>query len=156
MGLRLLISSRWALAVCLLAFGLALADCTAQFISNYDEIFDKAVSETQKKTDAFLFELQDTRSPVRRYDRAQPRYADILNDIHSLKLRAQANNAQGLNKRTLEQIGLLEDNLRKLQAQHEKSPRGPNVAFVRSAQDLIDVQFESILKLEIAKKHVTP
>ena len=141
----------WASVYCVL-IGLLLAGCPAHFVSDYDEIFDKAVTDTQKKTDAFLLKLQDVKSPLRRYANAKDTYADIRNDIHSLKLRAQANNANNLNDLTLKQLETIDDNVTKLQARHEATPNGPSVDFFRIAQDIIDTQFSAILKFEIAKK----
>lgn len=152
MALRVLIPQRGLALIWCLVLCLAFAGCDAHFLSNYDEILDRAVTDTQKKTDAFLLKMQDTRAPQRRYAVAKPIYEDILNDVHSLKSRAQANNSQNLNEITIKQIDLLDDSIRKLQAQHEKTPNGVGVGAVRATQDLVDVQFETILKLEIAKK----
>jgi len=155
-GSRFLSLPRAQAFIACLLLGFALIGCEARFISDYDEIFDKAVTDTQKKTDGFLLKLQDDRARERKYAVAKPIYEDILNDIHSLKVRAQANNAQSLNQKTIDQINFLEANFQKIQAQHEKTPNGPSVAFVRDAEDSVDIQFESILKLEIAKKRGSP
>jgi hypothetical protein len=151
-GLRILIPNRAALAACCLLIGLLLGACPAHFVSDYDEIFDKAISDTQTKTDALLQKMMDPQSPMRKYTAAKASYADIRNDIHSLKLRAQANNAGNLNEITLKQLDTVDDNLAKLEVQHAKSPQGPSVEFVRIAQDIIDTQFSAILKFEVAKK----
>jgi hypothetical protein len=153
--LRVLVARHWLTVACVL-LGLALANCTAQFLSNYDEVFDKQVSDCQTKVDAFLLKLQNTSSPLRKYSAAAPNYDDVLSDIGALRTRAQANNSQSLNSETIGQIEKLKENVVLLQAQHQKTPNGPNVAFVRSAQDNIDIQFESILRLEIAKKRKPP
>lgn len=150
--MRGVLAARIRVSLYCVVIGLLLAGCPAHFVSDYDEIFDKAVTDTQRKTDAFLLKMQDTKSPLRKYANAKDTYADIRNDIHSLKLRAQANNANNLNDLTLKQIATVDDNIAKLQARHEATPNGPSVDFFRIAQDIIDTQFEAILKFEIAKK----
>lgn len=139
------------LVACLL-IGLAMAGCQAQFVADYDEIFDRAVTDTQKKTDAFLQKLAEPRSPLRVFARAKDSYDDILNDIHSLKIRAEANNSGGLNAETLIQIEKTAATIRELRALHANDARDVTDRLVVLTQQTVDVQFSSMLKFENLKR----
>jgi hypothetical protein len=150
--MRIYPASRNAIAAFCVLLSLAISGCAVRFAADYDEIFDKAVTDTQKKTYALLVMLADPTSNARRYAVAKPLYVDILSDVQSLKLRAEVNNAGGLNDITVQQIALIDDSIKKLQALHEAKPNGMNIAFVSPAQTSIDQQFRAILTWENAKK----
>jgi hypothetical protein len=145
-------ASRNVLVALCIVISAAVAGCAAHFAADYDEIFDKAVTDTQKKTYSLLQKLADPKSDARKYSVAKPLYIDILSDIHSLQMRAEVDNVGGLNDITIKQLGLIDDSIKKLQALHELKPLGMNIAFVGPAQVFIDQQFLAILTWENAKK----
>ena len=140
----------WIVLFCLCLF--ALGGCTARFVAGYDDVFDKLATDTQKKTAAFLLRLQDSGSPSRKFINSRATYDEIIADIQAMRTRANANNIDNLNRQTLGQIETIEQNIQLVQKQHMSSPNGPSIAFVQSAKSLIDIQFDSMIKLEAAKK----
>lgn len=131
---------------------IALSACAVQFVSGYDEVFDRSASETQRSIALLLNELQDPASPTRNYRSSATRYAEIAADLHALRARAEAHDEGGRNAETLTILGTIEDNIALVEERHKRSPSGLSVAFVQSAQGLIDLQFRSLIQLELAKK----
>jgi hypothetical protein len=123
-----------------------------RLVASYDDVFDKLATDTHKKTAAFLLKLQDPRSDVRKFAKSRATYDEIVADLQVMRSRASANNIDNTNRQSLGIIQTIQDNIVLLQQEHARSPNGPGIAFVARAKDLIDVQFESLTKLEAAKK----
>ncbi|MGH6924792.1 MAG: hypothetical protein ACRED5_13740 [Propylenella sp.] len=130
----------------------ALAACTVSFVSSYDDVFDKSAADTQKKITLLLTELQKPGSQARRYANSAKTYSDIGADLHTLRVRAEANNTDGKNADTLTILGTIQQNMVLLEDEHRRQPSGPSPDFVQLAQRQIDVQFVSLIQFERAKK----
>lgn len=133
-----------------LLLSLALGACAVRFVSDYDEVLDRSATETHAELTAFLDQLQDPSSPKRGYAASAETYATILGDLHAMRSRAQSNNADGGNAETVTQIETIEENVELLRDQHRKRP--PSADAVRLTQQAIDLQFEALIRLELAKK----
>ena len=149
------------------AAALLLAGCPSiKLISDYDEKLDQGVSELQKKVEKILSKIESSpQDPKKTY--AEADYAEIKQDLSVLITRASSWDKNDLTVKQLYNLGyaLLADPLvapedlklaapdreQSLQGRHNKSE-----AF--KPQDLVDlrgilnVDFQAILKLELAKK----
>jgi len=136
----------------LLLVSLALSACAVQFVSDYDEVLDRAATETQRKITLLLTEVQNPSSPARNYANSAKTYSEILSDLHTMRTRAEANNTRGGNAETIVQIGKIEENVVLIQEEHRRTPSGLPPDFIAPAQRIIDVQFHALIEFELAKK----
>lgn len=135
-----------------LYLAIALAGCAVQFVSAYDEVFDRSANEAQQNLALLLTELQDPASPSRTYRNSAPPFAEIAADLHALRVRAEANNEGGRNAETITIVDTIQENVALRQERHRPNPGGPPAAFVQSAQGLLDLQFRSLIAFEFTKK----
>jgi hypothetical protein len=131
---------------------MALAACAVHFVSDYDEVLDRTATETQKKITLLLTTLKDPSAPERKYSVAEKSYGEILSDLHAVRTRAEANNSQGGNTDTINQINTIETNVIRLQELHKDHPGSLNTGALELAQRVMDVQFKSLIQFELAKK----
>jgi hypothetical protein len=141
---------RFAVLSLLLSF--ALAGCAVHWVSDYDEVLDRTATETQQKITLLLTQVQNPSSPARQYANSARTYEEILSDLHAMRTRAEANNAQGENAETIVQIGKIEENVALVEEEHRRKPSGPSPDFAALAQRTIDVQFHALIQFELAKK----
>ena len=149
----------WILSI-LLLFS---AGCSVRLIAEYDENIDKGVTALQKKTEAFLTQLQtnlisasllkdgtkEKNSLMKKvaYEAHADFYRDFLVDLRVLKVRADS---YAGNELTVKQFDALEEILNAQKIVHESG--------LETAEDISDMRsaftrgFKGILKLEIAKK----
>jgi hypothetical protein len=141
--------AQWSFSLLLV---LTLAACSVHLIAAYDEVFDKAAAETQKKIAHLMEGLRREGSPERHYSRAAKDYADINADLHSLRVRAEANAFGAPNDESIKIVDTILANMQLLEEQHRRKPAGLSVAFVDTAQSTIDLQFVALIQLELAKR----
>jgi hypothetical protein len=141
--------TRWSLSLLLI---LTLSACAVHLVSSYDEVFDRAATDTQKKIVLLFEELKRPASPARQYRNSPGTYADIGADLHTLRVRAQANTVGAPNSETVAIVDSISQNMRLVEEQHRRKPAGPSVAFLETAEDQIDLQFLALIQLEIAKR----
>ena len=137
-----------SLGLTALLTGLTLLGCTTvHLIADYDKKMDDWLTALQKKTEAFLVQLDRVaETPDADYTRHIDFYDQVKVDLSALKVRADALAA---NSHTSRQIDLLQESFRQLETQHQ---RGVKRALIESLRASFNSQFTAILKLEIAKQ----
>lgn len=131
------------LAVCILTIGCT----TVHLIAEYDKKIDDGLTALQKKSEAFLVQLEHiVETPEGGYARHQDFYDGVKVDLSALKVRADAHEVNSL---ASQQIDLLQDSFRKLEEQHQ---RGMKRAMIEPFRQSLNTQFTAALKLEIAKQ----
>ncbi|MEZ5064236.1 MAG: hypothetical protein R3B81_05845 [bacterium] len=138
-----------SIAALVLALGLLASGCAVRYLAEYDPRLEDGAITLQREMDYHLTELEiaDADS-ARTYAESREFYAQYAVELRSLQVRARA---QALNELTSEQIDLVLANLEEMRAQHEKDnvlSRG----FLTTSRELFNTQWESVLKLETAKR----
>jgi len=128
----------------LLLFFFLGAGCAITLVGPYDEVTDQAITDLANRTELFLVRMQATGAP---YQGNESFYTDAKARLATIRLRAQlyANN-QG----ELKELDLLSANFEKLAALHRLGPLTGAVG--KTARQLIETNFESLLQIELAKK----
>lgn len=125
-----------------------LTGCQSLNMPSYDAKIDHMLTETQTMTDRLFIDVEHNIGLKKnRYAIYQEQYKTILTRLHVIQTRV---GAQAHNHTSQEQLVILIDTIRKLQARHKLGFR--NVREIRGLQRLVDSQFQSVLKLELAKK----
>lgn len=131
-----------------LLFTLLLSGCfSIKLVSDYDETADKQINELYKKISAYTQELNN--NPEAAGEEAverETKFNDILLDIKSIKMRADAKEK---NELQIKQADLLLDSWTKF-GQLLKTK--PTVEMINNAQSGIEITITAILKLEYAKR----
>lgn len=97
---------------------LLLVGCTSvQLVSNYDETIDTEAQQLQKKFDAYFISLQSASPEDLKYKNQQKFYQSALVDLDAMEVRAGGIYKNNL---TIEQIGLVKENLAYLVLLHKK------------------------------------
>lgn len=149
----------WLLSI----FLLVTTGCTVRLIAEYDENIDQGITTLQKKTEAFLTQMETdlTRSELLKdgaeekekllkkvaYEAHEDFYRDFLVDLRVLKVRADS---YAGNELTVKQLEAMEEILNAQKIVHQSGlETSDDIADMRSA---FTRGFKGILKLEIAKK----
>jgi hypothetical protein len=117
-------------------------------ISNYDEKTDIAVSDLQKNMEIFFFTLESQEGlPECAYENHTEIYKEVKVSVSAIEVRARAIPE---NEITIQQIGLLKENIQMLEQLHKMSCLSK--AQIESLRINFNSGFTAILKLELAKK----
>jgi hypothetical protein len=127
---------------------LVLSGCTVKLISSYDEKTDIAVSDLQKRMEAFFLTLESLEGlPECAYEYHAEVYRDIKVEVSAIEVRARAIPDNDI---TIQQISLLKENVDMLEQLHKMS------CLTKDQIEPLRINFNSgftaILKLELAKK----
>jgi hypothetical protein len=139
----------------LISIVLLLCACTVTWVSEYDAQTDQGVSQLHRKTETFLTQLEQQKVPECLSINHTDFYQQSLVDVRTLKVRAMAIPNNNI---TVQQLGLLAENLSLMQQGHaledEKNTclATETITFFRSN---FESTFTAILKFELAKKRQT-
>jgi len=132
------------LRLVLLLLFLLPGGCAVTLVGPYDEVTDQSITDLANRTEQFLVRMQTTGAP---YQGNEAFYTDAKARLATIRLRAQLYpNNQG----ELHELDLLSENLNKLAALHRLGPLTGAVG--KTARQLIETNFESLLQIELAKK----
>jgi hypothetical protein len=141
----------WKLVSVALALFLAVGCGPVRLISPYDQLIDEGVTEFHTKITTFVGKITAlSGKPEGTYDANTEAYPEFAAELSTLKLRAHATEKNELTENAIAEVVVNVENLRKLHKLGGEKGLSPVVA--QPAMAAIDVQCESILKLEIAKK----
>ena len=127
---------------------LALSGCASiKLIAEYDEQTDVAVTQIQRKMEQFLVSLErSVGKDEATYDRNTKFYDEVKIDLSAIRVRAAAIPDNDI---SIQQLGLLSDNLGILEKIHKLGISVNDIPPIRTA---FNVSCTAILKLELAKK----
>lgn len=149
-------------SIIIFIFCLSVACGTVRLIAEYDETIDKGITDLNRKTEAFLTNLEKTYIKYENakddklikelkeklsYEESEDFYTDFRVELRVLKLRAECFTK---NEKTVQQFEKMEEILNEQEKIHKNG-----------FQDVIDIEamssafnrgFKGILKLEIAKR----
>ena len=135
----------WRPLFAVLSLSFLSASCSVKFISDYDEVLDRSITEFQHKAETLLTTLEQQK-PIPKYAAYQREYVALKADISSMTMRAKAFDK---NEITVKQL----ENLMKLvsdwEAAHQQGLMAEEIPAIRAP---LNVACTAILKLEIAKK----
>jgi hypothetical protein len=145
-------SNAYSLIIALFLAIASLSACKVKLISDYDEVIDHSATELQKKIEGFVHQMESAAgTPNGTYDANKQFYDGVRTDISALRVRAEA--AGSNNDLTVQEIGLIEQNVEKLRELHVAgAERGLRAAVAEPALSAINVQFVALIRLELAKK----
>jgi hypothetical protein len=122
--------------------------CQSLQMPHYDATSEQLLTQIQRQTDRLLVEVEHNIGLKKnRYVLYQHQYKEIFIELHVLTTRIKA---LPHNQTSTQQVTLLLDSLRKLQARHKLGFK--NVAEIRGLQQLLDGQFQAMLKFELSKE----
>lgn len=132
-----------------------LSACTVQWVSQYDEKTDDAITKLQKTTTGFFEDLKFKSEPDCFYSRNDDAYKAVYVDARALLARTRAvDGGQGLNDRTVFQAEEFIRAFDDIRNTHEK--RGDSKCIsaptIENAQLLMDQSLTAMLTLELFKK----
>jgi hypothetical protein len=136
----------------------SLGACTAQLISEYDELTDRRTSEVEEKVEGLLVRLERAGVTSDPADGAFGTFAQDYDEIEvDLRLLETRANCFQQNERTVEQIQGLRASVNALREAHKaKSERTPpdelSAQAIAILRQPLEQQFRAILTLELAKK----
>ena len=141
-------SRKWA-AVPILY--LVISACTVHFVSDYDELTDRTVTELQTRVEVFLVSMSQTAgTPSGTYNSNREFYNENKAILATLTAR---NSAIPQNQSTIDQLKLLGENLDTLASLHkEGGEQGLTAEVAEPIHAMLDVQFRAIIKHELDKK----
>ena len=120
-----------------------------KLIADYDEQVDKQATALQKEIEVFMVGLERKLSNPDpqddRYEAHTDFYDNVRVELSALKVRAAA---LPKNELTTSAVGRIEENIQLLEQAHMKGLKKEEIEPIRGA---INLQFTSILKLELAK-----
>ena len=129
-----------------------LAACQVQWVSDYDEQTDRAVTDYQKKMNTFFEQLKEEGWPECSYAGSRDFYAEARSEATAILTRAQSLRQNG---QTVRQAESLRNNLDEVRVTHKESDStreclsGP---YVTKSQDFMNQVVRAILWLEQGKK----
>lgn len=122
--------------------------CQSFQMPYYDAQSEQLLTQIQRQTDSLFVEIEhNVGLKKNRYALYQQRYKAIFIELHVLTTRIKA---LPHNHTSTQQVSLLLDSLRKLQARHKLGFK--NIIEIRGLQQLIDGQFQAMLKFELSKE----
>ena len=136
-----------ALPVC---FFLLLSSCQVQWVSMYDETFDRQVTAFQKTTHTHLEKLKTMTWPDCGYDANEDFYIGLVADVQVIVTRAES---LEMNDQTVSQAKALRDNTSNLRDTHKASTQAClSDSYLAMSQRLFDQIVRATLWLEHGKK----
>jgi hypothetical protein len=126
---------------------LILVSGCVMFVSPYDEITDKAITDLENKTELFFVKMDSTKGS---YAANSAFYQEAAASIQSIKLRAESYGADK-NKGEISELDGLAHIFQDVAALHKSGPLSGNRG--DAARELIEKQFRSLLGIELAKKN---
>ena len=139
------IARPWRSFFAVFALTLFSAGCTVKFISDYDEVLDRSITQFQHKAETLLTTLEQ-QSPTPKYAAHQKDYVALKADISSMAMRAKAFDKNELTVQQLEKLlSLVSD----WETAHKMGLTAEEIPTLRTP---LNVACTAILKLEIAKK----
>lgn len=134
---------------------LSLSACAVQWVSDYDEKTDDAITKLQKTTTAFFEDLKSKSAPECFYSNNHETYKAVYVDALALLTRARAvDGGKGLNRRTVYQAEQLLGAYDDIRDSHER--RGDVScladATFENAQVLMNQALTAMLTTELFKK----
>lgn len=130
----------------------SIAACQVQWVSDYDEQTDRAVTGYQKKMNKFFEQLKDEGWPECSYAESSDFYAEARSDATAILTRAQALRKNG---QTVRQAESLRNNLDEVRSTHKESDGDQDCLsepYVTTSQDFMNQIVRAILWLEQGKK----
>ena len=138
---------------------LTASGCAVKYISSYDELTDKNVTQLQRKTESFLIDLGTKDGlPECSYQNNANFYTETKVDLSAIEVRAKA---IPQNDTTVKQLFLLNESLNLLEKLHKlKDKKSQSSGELRCfspdellpTRNALNSSFTAILKLEFAKK----
>lgn len=127
---------------------LALSGCSnIRLIADYDEQTDVAVTQIQRKMEQFLILMErNIGKDEASYARNTKFYDEVRIDLSAISVRAAAIPENDI---SIQQLGLLSDNLGNLEKIHQLGISTNDIQLIRTA---FNGSCTAILKLELAKK----
>jgi len=141
----------WGSVFALALVTLVFTGCTVKFVSDYDDITDRAVTDLQLRTQTFLLKAEETAgTPAGEYASNTDFYNDARAAIQSIRLRAQAIPKNSI---TVAQLDSLDANFGRIRELHRGAgPKGLTPAILDPIIGPLNTQFKAIIKWELAKK----
>ena len=138
----------WAVAPLLCMVMLA---CAVHFVSDYDEVTDRTITELNTRVEAFLPSMADAAgTPAGIYDHNKGFYTETKATLQAMMSRAMA---IPQNQSTVDQLKKLEENIDLLAQLHSAGgEKGLTAAVAGPVHDMLNVQFRAIIKHELDKK----
>ena len=136
----------------LLALALLVCACgQLRLVSGYDEIIDRGTTDLNARIVSFVGRMVTlSGKPEGTYDSNTAFYDDVKGTTATLRLRAQV---QDKNELTVKMLQELDDNMARLRLLHEMGKEhGLSKAVADPALQLIEVNVETIIKFEVAKR----
>lgn len=130
---------------------LVMLACTVHFVSDYDEVTDRTITDLQARAEAFVLKMADAAgSPAGTYDSNKAFYTEAKATILTMQSRAAA---IPQNVSTVEQLKKLEESIDELAELHrEAGDDGLTADVVGPTHAALNVQFGAIIKHELDKK----
>lgn len=136
-----------------LAFSLVvtLVACKVTFLSAYDEVTDKVLSDMQQSTTAFFVKSEsDPTSTDVSYANSKSFYEGLKTKSRTLRIR---NNAIEKNKPMIEMLDLLDQNINQMETLHKQKSNGLlNMADVTLLKSAFEQQYTAMFKFIMALK----
>ncbi len=126
---------------------IALAGCSVNLISAYDENIDKSVTQLQKEIETFFVTIDGQNATECTYDKHKDFYKESKVAISAIEVRARA---IPKNEISVEQVGLLNDSLSSMEELHKLGCLDKDQ--VSNLRSNFNTSITAILKLELAKK----
>lgn len=131
----------------LLVAAIFFASCKVMLVGAYDQVTDQGIQKMQGEISTLLVKLDRNllsgAVADNEYAKHKPTYESLAGQVSSLKIRCNALPKYGI---VGEQLTLLEDNLKNLEALHKLGFKTTGeIATIRSG---FDVQFTAMIKLQ--------
>lgn len=124
-----------------------LIACQSLSMPPYDAKTDQLLTQTQHMTDKLLLDVEANLGLKKnRYASYGEQYKTILANLYVIRSRASA---LPHNQTTAKQITILMDSIRQLQTRHKLGFK--HRAEIVHLQNLIDQQYQAVLKMELSK-----
>lgn len=127
--------------------GTALVGCQIEFVSAYDDVFDKQVSASQMDVDALMNKI--AAKPAQPYASFATDYAKIETDFDAIELRAGISIQ---NSDTQHSVTKLRHTFDEFQSSHSNSAAPMNAEFTRRELTTLNTEFQILMAQEMAKK----
>lgn len=132
-------------------FCLAMLACAVHFVSDYDEVTDRTITDLHARVEAFLPRMADAAgTPAGIYDSNKVFYTDVEAALEAMMSRAVVTPQ---NQSTVDQLKKLEENIKLLAQLHKAGgEKGLNPDAAGSVRDILNVQFRAIIKHQLDLK----
>ncbi|GEM_PF-941892 len=125
--------------------------CTVHFVSDYDEVTDRTITDLQGRVEAFMLSMVDAAgTPAGTYDSNKAFYTESKATILTMQSRATA---IPQNQSTVDLLKKLEESINELAELHrEAGDDGLTADVAGPTHAVLNVQFGAIIKHELDKK----